>query len=134
MDLEEIKTLNVPSLMAPDCIVYLWTTAPKLADALDLLKAWGLTYKSDMVWVKDRMGMGYWARQRHELLLIGVRGTPIPPEASKRPDSVVEAPRGRHSQKPDSVYELLEDLYPSVPRIELFARERRPGWDSWGNE
>ena len=87
-----------------------------------------------MVWVKDLMGMGCWARQRHELLLIAVRGHPVPPDENDRPDSVILAPRREHSEKPGEVAELLHRLYPGVPKVELFARQGRPGWDSWGNQ
>ena len=84
------------------------------------------------VWVKDRIGMGYWFRGRHELLLVAKRGAVSPPEESLRPDSVIEAPRGEHSAKPEAVYEVLEALYPDSTKIELFARTARPGWTPWG--
>ena len=87
-----------------------------------------------MVWVKDRIGMGYYARQRHELLLIGRRGDLPVPEPADRPDSVVEAPLGRHSEKPTEVADLIRRMYPHLPRVELFARTSRDGWDAWGNE
>jgi N6-adenosine-specific RNA methylase IME4 len=87
-----------------------------------------------MVWVKDRIGMGYYARQRHELLLIGRRGDIAVPDPEDRPDSVIEAPRLEHSAKPEEAYAAIVRMYPDLPRIELFARGARDGWAVWGNE
>ena len=84
MTLDDIKALDVQSILAPDSVVYLWATSPKLGEAFELLQAWGLTYRSSMIWVKDTIGMGYWARQRHELLLIAVNGSPHPPSPARR--------------------------------------------------
>ncbi len=87
-----------------------------------------------MVWVKDRIGMGYYARQQHEFLLIGRRGSLPVPDPEDRPASVVTAPRGEHSAKPDLFYQLIERMYPLAERCELFQRRPRPGWAGWGNE
>ncbi len=132
MELDAIKELEPPA--APDSVVFMWATSPKLAESIEVLTAWGFNYRTCMVWVKDKIGMGYYARQRHELLLIAKRGDFPVPEPSTRPDSVIEAPRGEHSVKPKQVYDLLETMYPDASRIELFARNEREGWDSWGNE
>lgn len=141
MTLEEIRDLSDPrgrgvaDLCAPAAILYLWATSPKLEEAISVMAAWGFEYRSNMVWVKDLQGMGYWARQRHELLLIGTRGEAIPPNESLRPDSVIQEPVGAHSEKPAYVYDMLETLYSGMPKIELFARSAaRPGWDVWGNQ
>lgn len=132
MSLEEIKAMTVPA--ADDCVVFMWATSPKLAESFEVLEAWGFTYRTCAVWVKDKIGMGYYFRQRHELLLIATKGTPGTPEPSDRVDSVISAPRERHSAKPESVYGLIESMYPNHSRIELFARNTRPGWASWGNQ
>lgn len=132
--LEAIKARPVLSIAAPDCVLALWATVPMLPQALEVMDAWGFTYKSGAVWVKDRVGTGYWFRNRHELLLIGTRGNIPAPAMGTQWDSVIEAPTRRHSEKPDAVYELIESYYPSLPRIELNARAARPGWDRWGNE
>ncbi len=130
--LDEIKSLEVPA--ADDAVLFLWATNPKLADALEVVAAWGFEYRTCMAWVKDRIGMGYYVRQQHELLLIARRGGfPVPAEED-RPASVVQAPRGRHSAKPPVFYDLIERMYPGYSRVELFARNERPGWVSWGNE
>ena len=132
MSLDELKALEVPA--DDDAVMLMWATSPKLGDALTLLHAWGFEYRTSMVWVKDKIGMGYYARQRHEFLLIAKRGSPPTPEPSARPDSVIDAPRTEHSAKPEHVYEVIEAMWPRARRVELFARTRRDGWASWGNE
>jgi N6-adenosine-specific RNA methylase IME4 len=92
------------------------------------------TYKRNFACIKDRIGTGYWARNRHELLLIGVKGNVPAPAPGKQYDSVIEAPIGAHSAKPFKVHEMIEDMLPTLPRIETFAREHFEGWDVWGNE
>jgi ParB/RepB/Spo0J family partition protein len=136
METEEIKGyLSAKGIhVAPDAVLFLWATAPKLEDALEVMRAWGFRYRTNMVWVKDRTGMGLWFRGQHELLLLGVRGSPRPPAPADRPPSVLEAPRGEHSEKPEAVYEIIERMTPGAHRIELFARRRRPGWDAVGLE
>lgn len=128
----EICDLTIPA--ADDAVLFMWATSPKLTEALAVMEAWGFTYRTCMVWVKDRIGMGYYARQRHELLLIGKRGNLPVPEPSDRPDSVIEAPVGRHSEKPSVVAETIANMYPHLPKVELFSRQARLGWDAWGNE
>jgi len=129
---EEICNLTIPA--ADDSVLFMWATSPKLTEALAVMDAWGFTYRTSMVWVKDRIGMGYYARQRHEFLLIGKRGNLPVPEPTDRPDSVIEAPLGRHSEKPGEVADLLAKMYPHLPKVELFCRQPRIGWDAWGNE
>ena len=132
MDSEAIMRLGVPA--ANDCVLFLWATAPMLIEAIYTMWAWGFAYKSNMVWVKDKIGTGYWTRNQHELLLIGTRGKiPAPAPGSQWP-SVIEWPRLRHSAKPTMVRTMIENWYPTVPKIELFARERADGWAAWGQE
>ena len=132
MTTEAIKTLPVPA--ADNCVLFLWATVPMLPDAHEVMSAWGFTYKSLLVWVKDRAGLGFWVRNRVELLLIGTRGHVPAPAPGEQPHQVVEAPRGRHSEKPACFAEIIARLFPSTPKVELFARTARPGWDVWGNE
>ncbi len=134
MTLEEICAVPIEDIAAENAVLLMWSTVPKLAECLEVIDAWGFTYRTGMVWVKDRIGMGYHARNRHELLLIAKRGQLAPPEPSNRPDSVVEAPRQAHSAKPPIFYELIERMYPNAPKIELFCRSPRKGWAAWGNE
>jgi len=132
MDLNDICEINIHA--DDDCILFLWATSPLLPDAIKVLTMWGFEYKTSMVWVKDRIGMGYYARGRHELLLIGIKGNPGKPEPVNRPDSVIEAPRTEHSKKPLIVYDIIEKMYPHGVYLELFSRKERSGWISWGNE
>lgn len=133
--LDVIKARDVPSIAARDCVLWLWATVPMLPQALVVMNAWGFQYKSHMIWMKDREGTGYWFRNKHELLLVGTRGYNIPaPAPGMQWSSVILAPRGKHSEKPEVFYKIIEAYYPSVPKIELNARARRDGWDTWGNE
>lgn len=132
--LEWICALPVKNLAAPDCVLFLWTTAPHLRNAMRVLTAWEFEYKSSAVWVKDKFGTGYWFRSQHETLLVATRGNPPAPAQGKQWSSVINAPRGRHSEKPESAYDLIEAYYPNFQKIELFARGSRERWDVWGNE
>lgn len=135
MTLEEICLLPVAEIATPDSVLFLWTTSPKLAESMQVIEAWGYAYKTCMVWDKERMGMGYYARQQHELLLIATRGAVPVPDPANRPPSVIRARRdNEHSAKPVEFYEVIERMYPDLPKIELFARNRRIGWAAWGNE
>jgi N6-adenosine-specific RNA methylase IME4 len=132
--LEEIKALDVRSFMAPDSVMFLWATVPMLMQAGEVLEAWGFPYKSNFTWNKDRVGTGYWSRNKHQHLLVGTRGKiPAPAPGTQWP-SVIDAPVGRHSEKPVIFYELVESYYPTLPKIEPFARAARPGWSCWGLE
>jgi len=132
MSLDDIKALTVPA--ADDCILFMWATSPKLAESLEVVTAWRFTYRTCAVWDKEVIGMGYYFRQQHELLLVATRGTPGAPDESVRESSVIRSRRAAHSEKPALVYELIERMYPNTTRIELFARTARAGWDSWGNQ
>lgn len=133
MPLQEIKELTVPA--ADDSVLLLWAVASLLPQALEVIKAWGFTYKSNLIWDKQSIGPGVWFRNQHEQLLIATRGNWHPAEPEDRVPSVIRAPRGRHSQKPAVFYELIERMYPHASKLELFARGKtRPGWQAWGNE
>ena len=134
LTLGEICEFDIPA--ADDCVLFLWAPSPKLAEALSVVTAWGFPHRTCMVWVKDKIGMGFYARQRHELLLIATRGSLPVPEPANRPDSVVEAPRLGHSTKPDRFYELIEEMYPELQghMVEMFQRRKREGWKARGFE
>ena len=139
MTLEEICNLKVPS--EDNSVLYLWATAPKLLEALQVMKVWGFAYKTQAIWDKEWIGMGYWFRGRHELLLVGTKGKFSPPEY--RVSSVYTERRTKHSKKPTYFRELINKSFPNATKIELFARppkdllfedESYKGWDLWGNE
>lgn len=135
MDLAEICALPVASQRAAEnCVLYLWTTSPKLEESFQVLAAWGFRYRTCMVWVKDKIGMGYWARQQHELILIATKGSPPLPEPEVRPSSVVNGDRTQHSAKPPGFYDLINKMFPGRSKMEMFARSPREGWAVWGNQ
>lgn len=134
MTLAEICELPVPDITHDHAVLFLWATSPKLAEAMQVLAAWDFDYRTSIVWVKDKIGMGYYVRGQHEMLLIARRGDLPVPAPEDRPPSVVHAPRTTHSTKPPELYEVIEAMYPNLPRIELFSRTYRPGWDAWGLE
>jgi N6-adenosine-specific RNA methylase IME4 len=134
MSLEEIIALPVSKLVTPDAVLFLWTTCAHMRVAIQVLEAWEFAYKSHLVWVKESIGLGFWFRNQHEILLVGSRGDMPAPLPENRPASVIRAPRREHSEKPVFVHKLIERMYPGLPKIELFARSQQPGWSVWGNQ
>jgi N6-adenosine-specific RNA methylase IME4 len=138
MDLDRIKAMPVPA--AADCVLFLWATIPMLPQALDVMTAWGFAYKSNFVWVKDKIGPGYWVRAKHEHVLIGTRGNIPAPAPGDQYESVQFGVRREHSKKPFLFHEIIDDYFPTLPKLEMFARGEPAvtagcvGWDRWGNE
>ena len=134
MEIEEIKKLEIPS--AKDSVLFLWATAPKLIEALEVMLSWGFIYKTCAVWDKKIIGMGYWFRNQHELLLVGTKGNVSPPNEKNRVSSIIEMKRTGHSEKPDIIFEMIETMIPNGQYLECFARKnkKRKNWSYWGNE
>jgi N6-adenosine-specific RNA methylase IME4/ParB-like chromosome segregation protein Spo0J len=133
MPREEIKAIKIPA--AENSLLFLWGVNSMTPEALELIAAWGFSYLTNFAWCKDKWGLGQYNRCQHELLHLGRRGKVAPPPTKRRQSSVIDARRGRHSEKPLSVYELIETMYPHASKLELFARGTpRPGWAGWGNE
>ena len=132
MTTEDICAIKVPS--ADNAVLYLWATAPKLEDALLVMKSWNFRYVSHFVWDKVNIGMGFWARGQHELLLVGVKGSFSPPPPSMRIGSVIRIKRGVHSKKPDEIRNLIACWYPKESKLEMFARQVTFGWSIFGNQ
>lgn len=146
MRAEDIAALPVSELAADDCVLFCWVTWPCLLQGLDLIKAWGFTYKTCAFdWTKAdntqmhffqeelqvQIGMGHWSRSNTEPCLLATRGKPKRLDAGVRM-AVVE-PRREHSRKPDIIHRLVERLV-AGPYLELFARAEHPGWTTWGNQ
>ncbi len=146
MDFAEIRSLPVADWAAEDCILLLWVTDPLLPRGIELLDAWGFTYKTvGFYWAKlnrradpsafdERSfftGLGYWTRANVEQCLLATRGAPK--RLAKDVRRLVVSPRREHSRKPDEIYERIERLA-AGPYLEMFARARRPGWDAWGDQ
>ncbi len=134
MALDEICDLPVADITTDDCILFLWATSPKLEESMRVLSAWGFTYRTCAVWDKEVIGMGYYFRQQHELLLVATKGSLPTPLPENRPSSVIRSRREKHSAKPEFVYELIEAMYPELPKLEMFCRSPREGWRVWGNQ
>lgn len=134
MTLSELKALDIQGMAAGDSVLFLWVPCPLLEEGLEICRAWGFQYKAQFVWDKVKHNMGHYNSVRHELLLICTRRS-CTPEKSRLFDSVQVIERQGHSRKPERFREIIDALYPSGPRIELFARgEVPPGWKCWGNE
>lgn len=137
MDLAAIKALPVELLAAPDCLLWLWALGPQLPQAMEVITAWGFTFKTGGHWAKvgtsgkQHFGTGYILRNAGEPFLIATRGAPKTTRATR---SVIIAPVREHSRKPDEAFDAASQLMPGVQRLELFSRQNRPGWTSWGDE
>jgi N6-adenosine-specific RNA methylase IME4 len=132
---EVIAARDVPSIAADDCVLFLWATAPMLPQALLVMEAWGFNYRSGYVWAKDKIGTGYWGRNQHEHLLIGVKGKIPAPAMGTQYPTIIKGFTSRHSAKPECVLDMIEQYFPTLPKIELNRRgPARKNWDSWGNE
>lgn len=134
MTIEELCALEVTDAATKDAILFMWTTSPKLEESFTVINAWGFQYRTCAIWDKEWIGPGYYFRQRHELLLVAARGELPTPLPENRPDSIFVERRTKHSKKPEIAYQLIEQMYPELPKLELFARSAREGWRAWGNE
>lgn len=137
MNLDAICALPVESLAAESCILWLWALGPQLPQALSVIKAWGFTFKTAGHWAKvgqsgkQHFGTGYILRNAGEPFLIATKGTP---KCNRSVRSVIIAPAREHSRKPDDAFNEASRLCDYAPRIELFSREKRQGWEVWGDE
>lgn len=140
MKTEDIKNLPVKDIIDSDCMLFLWVTFPRLKEGLDVMEAWGFQYKTlGFSWIKTNpkngkpfFGIGYYTKSNCEVCLLGVKGKPI--KVSNSVSSVVLSPKLRHSEKPSIIREHIVRLCGDIPRVELFARSKTIGWDTWGNE
>lgn len=133
MTLDKIKELELPTY--DDCILFLWVPGPKIAKGLEVLEEWGFIFKGMFIWDKEIIGMGMWVRWQHEVLLLGIKGKIPVPLPKNRFSSMIRERRGKHSQKPIRVYEMIEKMFPNRKYVELFAREQfSDKWIAWGNQ
>lgn len=140
MSLEKIAALPVQNITADTAHLYLWIPNALLEEGLAVMKAWGFTYKSNLVWMKrrrdggpDGRGVGFYFRNVTELCLFGVHGKMRTLAPGRRQVNFLSTMKREHSRKPDEIYPIIEACSPG-PRCELFARHPREGWDVWGNE
>jgi N6-adenosine-specific RNA methylase IME4 len=138
MKTKDIIGLQLGRHGLPDSHLYLWVTNNYLPDGLAVMAAWGYRYITTITWVKDRIGLGQYYRGITEHCLFGVRGRSLPYRTTAlglraQGVTVIQAPRGRHSEKPEEMRTMIEKVSPG-PYLELFARKQTPGWAVWGNE
>ena len=133
MDIQDICSLPVLDITATDCVLFLWATSPLLREAFAVVDSWGFEYKASFIWDTIKHNVGHYNSVRHEFLLICTRGS-FMPETKTLYDSVVSIERTKHSEKPEKFREIIESLYPSGKKIELFARKQVKGWKSYGND
>lgn len=125
----ELKQMKPP--FANDCVLFLWTTHAFIWDAKELLDHWGFTYKATIVWDKEKIGMGAWLRMQCEFCLVGIKGKPKWNNTKYR--DIIREARREHSRKPESFYEMVEDITIGR-RLDYFSREARNGWEAFGND
>ena len=141
MDVNEIKSLPVAAVAAEKAHLYLWVPNALLPDGLAVMQAWGFEYKTNLIWEKirkdgmpDGRGVGFYFRNVTEILLFGIKGTKNRTLASGRSQvNLLRTEKREHSRKPDEFVNLIEECS-SAPRLEMFARGDREGWDMWGNQ
>lgn len=137
MPLDEIKSLPVGHFAGGTCVLWLWATNPLLREAFEVMDAWGFEFKTAGHWSKktakgkQAFGTGYMLRSAGEPFLLGTVGEPT---TARNVRSVIEGPVREHSRKPDEAFRAAEALVPNVPRLEMFSRQEREGWDVFGNE
>ena len=140
MSIDDIRNLPVRELADKNCILFMWVTFPTLREAFSVIDAWGFTYKTvAFAWVKQNKktsslfwGMGYWTRSNAEICLLATKGKPKRQSAGVH--QFIISPIEQHSKKPDEARDKILALMGDLPRVELFARQKTPGWDAWGNE
>ena len=141
--LSELKTLPVSTIAADDCLLFLWATNPHLDQAIDLGKAWGFAWATvAFVWDKERVNPGFYTMSQCELCLVFKRGRIPRPRGARNVRQLVSAKRREHSRKPEEVRRRIDAMFPTLPKVELFARPGADlfgngtpdGWDAWGLE
>ena len=140
MSFDDIAALPISQITLPQSHLYLWSPNALLPEALDIMRAWGFTYKTNIVWYKvrkdggpDGRGVGFYFRNVTELLLFGIRGKIRTLAPGRSQVNIVITRKREHSRKPDSIYDLIQRCSPG-PYCELFSRQRVPEWDQWGDE
>jgi N6-adenosine-specific RNA methylase IME4 len=130
-EMKQEQLLEMQPPFSSDCVLFLWTTHQFIWDAGELLRRWGFTYKANLVWDKEKIGMGAWLRMQCEFCLVGIKGKPTWNNTKHR--DILREPRREHSRKPDAFYEMVEDITIGR-RLDFFSRQQRPGWETFGND
>lgn len=133
LTIRELSALPIKNMAQDNAVLFMWTTSPLLEECFEVINAWGFKYKASIVWNKDAHNVGHYVSVRHEFLLICTRGS-CTPDTDKLLPSVVCEKRTAHSVKPETFRTMIDTMYPTGKRIELFARRPTKGWDVWGND
>ncbi len=133
MPITDICEMTISEIAEDNAVLFLWTTSPQLEDSFKVINEWGFKYKASFIWNKMKHVMGHYNSVQHEILLVATRGS-CTPEVMKLFPSVVSEERIEHSVKPETFRTIIDTIYPSGKRIELFAREKHAGWETWGNQ
>ena len=135
LKLKELKELDVNSIAADDCILFMWTTGPQMANSIELGKAWGFEYKTiAFVWNKQVHNPGRYTLSQTEFVLAFKKGRFPTPRGARNVRQLLSIHRGEHSEKPEKVIDGITKMFPEQKKIELFARNNYIGWDNWGLE
>ncbi len=128
----------------PNAILLIWTISSHLQDTFSIIEAWGFQYRAIAFWWRKvdhsghpRIGGGYWFRQTGEICLLGIKGHPPRPIWKGEPAEITSQRQPKHSQKPEEAYHKIDRVFPAIlygPRLEMYARQKRPGWDIFGNQ
>lgn len=133
--LDDLIELDVPGITADNALLFMWTSSPHLDQAINLGKEWGFSWATvAFVWNKMKTNPGFYTLSQCELCLVFKHGKIPSPRGARNIRQYVEVQRGQHSQKPPEVEQRIKEMFPSQRKIELFAREKTPGWTVWGNE
>jgi N6-adenosine-specific RNA methylase IME4 len=133
MTMTEICEMPINEITEDNAVLFIWVTSPILEESFQVINSWGFKYKASFVWDKVKHNMGHYNSVRHEFLLIAVKGS-CQPDVQKLHDSVVSEERTTHSKKPEIFREIIDEIYPYGKRIELFARIKTKGWETYGNQ
>lgn len=141
MTIADINNMDVKGISNRDCALFLWVTDSHLKEGIQLIDVWGFTYRTIVfIWKKVTKNgktcanVGAWTMKNCEICLLGVKGNMLKNKKANNIFQLVEAEREGHSRKPEEVRNRIDEIFGDLPRIELFAREKVEGWDSWGNE
>lgn len=135
LKMKQLKQLDIQSISAEDCILFLWTTGPQLANAVELGESWGFEYKTvAFVWDKMVHNPGRYTLSQTEFVLAFKKGKIPTPRGARNIRQLLSVRRGKHSEKPIEVIDGITKMFPMQEKIELFARKNYIGWDNWGLE
>jgi N6-adenosine-specific RNA methylase IME4 len=135
MTVKEMKKLDIPSICAADCLLFMWSSSPHLDQAIDLMQSWGFKYMTvAFVWEKQKTNPGYYTLSQTELCIVGKKGKIPTPRGSRKERQFLSEMRTTHSTKPIEIRERIRRMFPTQKKLEMFAREKSEHFDVFGNQ